>query len=192
MKNILLREEIIPFGIVISLLILTTLFLDLTLHFFQLVWLGRYLGIPGVLFIILSFGYSLRKRRMIHFSSPKTMLQVHEVLSLIGALLLMVHAGVHFNAILPWLALIAMLINVISGLTGRVLLKHSQKRLKSLKAQLEQKGMSKADIDSELHLEAATTVVMKKWRKVHFPIAFIFLFLASLHVLSLWLLGAHL
>ena len=38
-------------------------------------------------------------------------------------LAVLVHAGIHFNAILGWLAVWAMLINVASGLTGKYLLR---------------------------------------------------------------------
>ena len=43
-----------------------------------------------------------------------------------GSLLVLVHAGIHFNAILGWLAVWAMLINVASGLTGKFLLQRAR------------------------------------------------------------------
>ena len=47
----------------------------------------------------------------------------------LGSLLVLVHAGIHFNAILGWLAVWAMLIDVGSGLTGKFLLERSRRRL---------------------------------------------------------------
>jgi hypothetical protein len=46
--------------------------------------------------------YSLRKRKLIRSGQP---------------VMLLVHAGIHFNSILAWLATVAMIINVVSGLT---------------------------------------------------------------------------
>ena len=36
--------------------------------------------------------------------------------------MVLIHAGIHFNAILPWLATVAMGVNVISGMVGKLLL----------------------------------------------------------------------
>jgi hypothetical protein len=116
--------------------------MDFLLHQFQLVWIGRYLGIPGTILILLSFLYSLRKRKMIHIGTPKLLLNLHIFLTWFGVLLILVHAGVHFYAILPWLAVIAMLVNVISGLTGKFLLNRAPRYLSSKKADLLQQGMS--------------------------------------------------
>jgi hypothetical protein len=38
----------------------------------------------------------------------------------LGSLMVLIHAGIHFNAILPWLATIAMGVNVISGMVGKI------------------------------------------------------------------------
>jgi hypothetical protein len=34
--------------------------------------------------------------------------------------MVLIHAGIHFNAILPWLATVAMGVNVISGMVGKI------------------------------------------------------------------------
>lgn len=49
-------------------------------------------------------------------------------------MLILVHAGIHIYAILPWLALIAMLINIISGMTGKFLLDRSRRFLAEKKS----------------------------------------------------------
>ena len=46
------------------------------------------------------------------------------MLAWLGSLLVLVHAGVHFNAILGWLAVGAMLINVGSGVGADRKLSH--------------------------------------------------------------------
>jgi hypothetical protein len=97
--------------------------IDFLLHYFNIVFVGRYLGVIGTTIILLSFIYSLRKRKIIQSGSPKNYLQWHEYASWAGAIMLLVHAGIHFNAWLPWLAVVMLLITVGSGLVGKYLLK---------------------------------------------------------------------
>jgi len=65
MRIRLIFREILPFYFRLVVLAAVTLFIDLILHLTDLVWIGRYLGIPGVILILLSFGHSLRKRGVI-------------------------------------------------------------------------------------------------------------------------------
>ena len=81
---------------------------DFLLHTIGLYWIGRYLGIAGSALIAVSFLYSLRKRKVLSWGSPKRWLDFHEFLSWAGALMILVHAGVHFNALLPWTAVVLM------------------------------------------------------------------------------------
>ena len=184
MKNSLFLKEVVPFFLMFALLIVITIILDFVLHQFQLVWIGRYLGIPGTIFIFLSFFYSLRKRKVIHSGKPKLLLNLHIVFTWLGSLMILVHAGIHFNAILPWLALIALLVNVISGLTGKFLLNRSQQFVSSKKANLQQQGMC---VEKEIFWDAVTLDLMKKWRAVHFPITFVFSVLSLIHIISIFL-----
>ena len=129
MKGSLLNREVLPFLMAMAALAAASLLIDALLHYVHAVWVGRYLGIPGTLLIVGSFGYSLRKRKLLDRGSPVTLLRLHERMAWAGSLLVLVHAGVHFNAILGWLAVWAMLVNVGSGLTGKYLLQRSRKRL---------------------------------------------------------------
>ncbi|OQY49650.1 MAG: hypothetical protein DRR08_30355 [Candidatus Parabeggiatoa sp. nov. 2] len=187
MNKSLFQKEVVPFFLMFALLMVATIIMDFLLHQFQLVWLGRYLGIPGTLFILLSFLYSLRKRKMIHVGNPKLWLNLHGFLTWAGTLMILVHAGVHFNAILPWLAVIAMLVNVISGLTGKFLLNRSQRYLSSKKANLVQQGFSNKGIEKEIFWDAVTLDLMNKWRAVHFPITLVFIVLSLSHIISIFL-----
>ena len=102
MTNNLWRNHILPFTMLVGLLGVATLVGDYLLHRFNLVWIGRYLGIPGTLLIIGSLIYSLRKRKMITSGNMKSWLSMHEVGTWLGSLMVLLHAGIHFNAILPW------------------------------------------------------------------------------------------
>ena len=92
-----------------------TVAINAALHAAGLAWVGRYLGIPGTLLILLSLTYSLRKRGRIHRGSPRTLLAFHQWAGWAGASLVLVHTGLHFEAILPWVATVAMCINVRIG-----------------------------------------------------------------------------
>ncbi len=61
----LLSREVVPFYLSLLLLLFVTLVIDGLLHLANAVWVGRYLGIPGVLLIMGSFAYSLRRRKLI-------------------------------------------------------------------------------------------------------------------------------
>jgi len=187
MESSLLRKEILPFLLLFGALIASTIILDALLHYYDLAWIGRWLGIPGTLLILSSFLYSLRKRKLIGVGKPKTLLALHETLTWLGALLILVHAGVHIYAILPWLALAAMLVNVISGMTGKYLLDRSRRFLADKKTFYAEQGMSAAEIDKRLFWDATTFDLMKQWRAVHLPITLAFAVLGLTHILSILL-----
>ncbi len=187
MERSLIRKEVLPFLALFGSLILATIITDALLHQFELAWVGRWLGIPGTILILLSFFYSMRKRKVITFGNPKTLLTLHETLTWMGALLILVHAGIHIYTILPWLALIAMLINVISGMTGKFLLDRSRRFLKEKKDIYAQQGLSVQVIEKRLFWDATTFELMKKWRAVHLPITLAFAVLGISHILSIFL-----
>lgn len=187
MERSLFRKEVAPFLIMfVSLIVATTIF-DALLHLFDLVWIGRYLGIPGSILILLSFIYSLRKRKIFGFGNPKTWLYLHIAFTWIGALMILVHAGIHIYAILPWLALFAMLINVISGMTGMYLLGRSRHFLAEKKEAFQKQDLSEDAIEKKLFWDATAFDLMKKWRVVHLPITLAFAVLAIMHIISIFL-----
>jgi len=187
MKLSLIRKEVLPFLAMFGSLIMATIVMDALLHQFELVWIGRWLGIPGTILILLSFFYSMRKRKIIILGKPKSLLTLHEILTWIGALMILVHAGIHVYTILPWLALIAMLINVISGMTGTYLLRRSRRFLAEKKKVYSQQGLSEEELEKNLFWDAITFDLMKKWRAVHLPITLAFAVLAITHILSILL-----
>lgn len=187
MDSSLFKREVLPFLIALAGLVAATLLGDYALHALNLVWVGRYLGIPGTLLILFSFGYSLRKRKLIRSGSPRTLLSVHEIFTLLGALMVLIHAGVHFNAILPWLALAGMLLNIVSGLVGKLLLDRSRRHIAERREDFKLKGMTKAEMEKGLFWDSVTYDLMAKWRAVHFPITLVFAVLALGHIVSIFL-----
>ena len=117
MKARLFSREVLPFYGALFALAAVTVLSDAVLHLLNAVWIGRWLGIPGTLLILASLAYSARKRKLITSGKPVQLLRLHEWMAWAGSLLVLVHAGIHFNAILGWLAVAAMLVNV--GKIGR-------------------------------------------------------------------------
>jgi len=187
MERSLIRKELLPFLLMFGSLLLATVITDALLHQFELVWIGRWLGIPGTLLILSSFLYSMRKRKVISFGKPKTLLALHETLTWLGALMILVHAGIHVYTILPWLALAAMLVNVISGMTGKFLLDRSRRFLAEKKAGYARQGMPADEIEKRLFWDATAVDLMKQWRRVHLPITLAFAVLGITHILSILL-----
>ncbi len=187
MEAKLLRHEVLPFLVSFSALVLVSLLIDAALHVMDVVWIGRYLGIAGTLLILSSFGYSLRKRKIVHFGTPVGLLRLHERLAWAGSLLVLVHAGIHFNAILGWLAVGAMLVNVGSGLTGKFLIERSRRRLSEARRHMQASGLPPEELEQRLYWDTLTFDVVKKWYVVHYPIALAFAVLATAHILAVFL-----
>ena len=186
MHGSLLNREVLPFGLAFVGLVLTAVLLDALLHVLDAVWIGRYLGIPGVLLIIGSLAYSLRKRKIITVGNPVTLLRLHERMAMTGCLLVLIHAGIHFNAILGWLAVLAMLINVGSGLTGKFLLRRARRRLEATSQDLRAQGLVGPALEERLHWDSQTLDIVKQWRVVHVPITLAFTVLATAHILAIF------
>ena len=189
MRYSLLLKYVLPFLQWYALMILLTIAIDYLLHQYHLAWVGRYLGYVGTSLLLLSFIYSLRKRKVLEIGSPKKLLMLHEYLAWGGSLLLLVHAGIHFNAILPWLAVLMLLINVASGLVGKFLLKRSMNALNTSKQALVDAGLDNEEVDKKLFFDSIMVDAMKQWRSIHLPIAFIFGFFSLLHIITVFMFG---
>jgi len=187
MRARLVQREVLPFVAALAVLVLGALAIDALLHLLHAVWIGRYLGIPGTLLILGSVAYSLRKRKLISVGQPAQLLRWHERMSWLGALMVLVHAGIHFNAILGWLAVLAMMVNVASGLVGKFLLARSRQRLDEARAGLREQGLGGAELDERLYWDSLTFDVVKQWRLVHFPITAAFAVLATAHIVAIFL-----
>jgi hypothetical protein len=181
----LMRHEVLPFFASLAALAVAALALDAVLHVFDLLWIGRWLGIPGTLLIIASTVYSLRKRKVIALSQPARLLRWHEGLAWAGSLLVLVHAGVHFNAILGWLAVWAMLVNVASGLTGKFLLARARRRMDAARLTLRERGLGEAELAERMYWDSMTFDAVKHWRAVHVPITLAFTVLALAHIVAI-------
>ena len=187
MKSSLWREHILPFALLLGLLAAATLAGDYLLHRLNLVWVGRYMGIPGTLLIIGSLYYSLRKRKWVSAGNTTSLLTMHEFGTWLGSLMVLIHAGIHFNSILPWLATVAMGVNVISGMVGKMLLSQSRQHVQGERERFQLRGLSKTETEQAVYWDAVALGAMTQWRKVHIPIFIVFAVLALGHIFSIFL-----
>jgi hypothetical protein len=146
--------------------------------------LDRWLGIAGSALILLSFLYSLRKRKVIRLGRPPAFLRLHEVLAWLGAMLVLVHGGARFAALLPWLAQAAMLVVVGSGLTGKYLLQRARRSLSERRKALAAEGLDAREVESQVLLEATIVDRMTRWRAVHIPLTLLFAGAGLAHVVT--------
>jgi hypothetical protein len=185
MKLPIFIKQVLPFLMLYSVMIVTTIIIDYGLHYYHIVFIGRYLGVIGTCTILISFVYSLRKRKILQSGSPKILLTMHEYLGWIGSVFILVHAGIHFNALLPWLAIVMLLMNVASGLVGKYLLKNANVSLSTSRQELQASGMTVEEVEKKLFFDTITVDAMKKWRVVHLPIALTLGILSLLHIITI-------
>jgi hypothetical protein len=182
------QKDTVPFAIHLATLVAATLLGDAALHYFGLTAIGRWLGIPGLVLIIVSLAYSARKRQLIKRGASSKYLRFHEYAAWLGSVMVLLHAGIHFGAVLPWFATLAMVTTVTSGLVGKYLLRRakvtSRGRVEALVASGEK---SNVEIEQLLFSDAVSVEYMSRWRSIHFPITAAFAILTVGHLVSTFL-----
>jgi hypothetical protein len=79
--------------------------------------------------------------------------------------MILIHAGWHFNAVLPWLAVLLLMVVVASGFTGKFLLREARERLASREQELRLAGaLSTQELEKQRFLDSLTVDLMEKWR----------------------------
>jgi len=184
MERSILRHQVVPVALMVVGLLAGTIGGDAFLHTLDAKWLEVWLGVVGTSLILLSFLYSARKRTVLRRGSFRGYLRWHELAAWAGTLMVLIHAGIHFNAVLPWLAVVAMIANVISGVTGKILLGRGREQLDTKRNLYRRQGLSEADVDRAVMTDAVALEVMGHWRAVHLPVTVAFLALAAGHVVS--------
>lgn len=101
--------------------------------------------------------------------------------------MVLIHSGIHFNAVLPWLATLAMGLNVVSGLVGKLLLKRSRQFVMTEREQFKAQGLSAIEIERSVFWDSVALNAMAQWRKVHIPIFMVFAVLAIGHIFSVFI-----
>ncbi len=184
-KSVLIQRTL-PLTISYLLLIIAGIALDYLLHIANLVWVGRYLGIAGTLFLALSFGYSARKKKVIKNGALKFFLKLHCNAGWIGTLMILVHSGIHFNAILPWAATGLMMVVTASGHVGQYLLKKVKEEVKMKIKQLGINTTVDDELEQQHYWDTLTIKALEQWRTVHMPMVSLLLALTMTHILSIF------
>lgn len=181
----------IVFSLAIVLVtILWALALEGSLRIDEDVELRRLLGYAGVAALILSFLYSLRKRKTFIVSGTlPAWLTTHEILNVAGSFIVFLHSGFHGHALVPFTAFVIMLVSFVSGVVGRYIYQQAKAGLSSEKERLKARGLSDKEIGDQLALLAMASRALGRWRDIHMPMVFTLFFFIIYHVLSVAYFG---
>uniref|UniRef100_Q3ARG8 DUF4149 domain-containing protein n=1 Tax=Chlorobium chlorochromatii (strain CaD3) TaxID=340177 RepID=Q3ARG8_CHLCH len=185
MLKSLLIQRALPLSISYILLIIAGIALDYLLHVAHLVWIGRYFGIVGTLFLALSFGYSARKQKLIKNGALKFFLKFHCYSGWVGTLMILVHSGIHFNALLPWIATALMMVVTASGHVGQYLVKKLKEEMKQKMKQLGITTSVDNEFEQQHFWDSLTVKALDQWRGLHMPLVSFLLALTTIHILAI-------
>lgn len=143
---------------------------------------GHVAGWIGLAIIMLVFVYSLKKRYGLKLGTPRVWLHVHITAGIIGPVLILVHSGAHFHALVPVLAMSAMAIVVISGIAGQAIHMLALRTLSQQRRRFIEEGLAHDVLDERLDELASQEELFRWWRAVHAPITITFVVLVALHV----------
>lgn len=150
---------------------------------------GHIVGWMGFAFTMMVFGYSVKKRQPNQSAWPAGWFWLHQVAGVIGPFLIVIHAGVHFHAWVPILALLAMLIVTASGVVGVAVHRKAVGLLKNQRQKLLAEGLSPQAVEDTLFALAAEEKSFRVWQMIHVPMVSLFLVLATAHILGAFYFG---
>lgn len=145
---------------------------------------GHLMGWIGLGIILLVFVYPIKKRLSRNHRWPRGWFQVHMVAGVIGPLLILLHSGAHVHALVPLLALAAMIVVVVSGIVGQAVHYLALRTLNDRRRQLHEEGLEPDEIDLRLHRMAAQEEAFRLWQSIHAPMTMMFLVLTAMHVIG--------
>jgi len=106
-----------------------------------------------------------------------------------GPVLILVHSGAHFHALVPVLALLVMVLVVLSGIAGQALHHLASQLLYDQQHELARQGLSPEEIEARLYELGREEQSLRWWRCIHVPLTWTFFFLAILHIVGALYLG---
>lgn len=143
---------------------------------------GHGVGWAGLAITVLVFVYPLRKRASPSRRWPRGWFRVHMVAGVLGPLLIFIHSGAHYHAVVPILAMGSMVLVVVSGIVGQLVHAVSLRALNEQRHQLQHQGLSEDDVDAQLHGMASQEEAFRLWQAIHAPMTLMFLVFTVLHV----------
>lgn len=145
---------------------------------------GHGAGWVGLAVTMLVFVHSLKKRYGLKLGTPKLWLHVHFIAGVVGPVLILIHSGAHFHAIVPILAMGAMAVVVISGIAGQAIHMLALRTLSRQRRQFLEAGLAPDIIEARLDEVAVQEEIFRWWRIIHAPLTVTFAVLVLLHVLG--------
>ena len=142
------------------------------------------MGWIGLGIILLVFVYPIKKRMSRNHRWPRGWFQVHMAAGVVGPLLIFLHSGAHVHAVVPLLALAAMIVVVVSGIVGQGVHYLALRTLNDRRRQLHEDGLGSDEIDLRLHRMAAQEEAFRLWQSIHAPMTLMFLALTAIHVIG--------
>ena len=142
---------------------------------------GHQTGWIGLLFILAVFIYSIKK----HSGTarwPKRWFLVHQIVGILGPVIILVHSGMHFHALIPLLAMLVMWLVVISGVIGVFVHRKAIGLLKEQRKTLITQDFAREQIDNKIIDLAANEKTFRVWQHIHAPMVILFVTLTLAHV----------
>jgi hypothetical protein len=143
---------------------------------------GHIVGWVGLAVILTVFVYSIKKHHARKTGWPKGWFLVHQVAGIVGPLLIVIHAGSYFHALVPILALLAMGIVTVSGVIGVAVHRKVIRLLNTRREELLAQGVSHQDVEEKLFDLASDEETFRIWQIIHVPMVMIFLVLVITHI----------
>ena len=125
---------------------------------------GHIVGWISFGMILLACGYPFKRWLYPNQVWSKGWFQIHVVLGIGGPLLIFVHSGAHFHALVPVLALGAMILLVLSGIAGQALHHLASQTLYEQRHEFARQGMSTEMIEAQLYDLAREEEALRWWR----------------------------
>ena len=139
-------------------------------------------GWIGLSIIGLTFVYPLKRWWQPNEVWPKRWFHVHMVAGILGPLIIFVHAGVHFHAWVPILALVTMVLVVVSGIVGQALHYWVFQLLYERRHQHDCEGLSEEAVEARLHDLALQEKTLRWWKCLHGPLTWSLVAFVLLHI----------
>lgn len=148
---------------------------------------GHLLGWVGLVVMLPVFLYPLKKRYAPE--APRRgwlqpWFRIHLIAGIVGPIVILIHAGAHFHALVPVLALIALALVTVSGIVGQLLHSLAVRQLNQEWRELHNQGLSEGAVQERLAERAAQEEAFRFWQLVHAPMTIPFVALTLLHIIG--------
>jgi hypothetical protein len=153
---------------------------------------GHAFGWAGLLLTLLVFVYPVRKRHSPARRWPHGWFQVHMAAGVLGPLLIFLHSGAHYHALVPVLALVSLVIVALSGIIGQAVHALALRGLNDQRRLLQHDGLSNGEIDLRLHRLASEEKAFRLWQVIHAPMTILCVALILIHMTGAWFFAGFL